>query len=67
MPSDKIVTRIPRAMVNIAKAIPLCHEVFVLDNSDDTHPYRTVLTIIDGEIRANQTPLPVWAERLLPT
>lgn len=65
MPPDKIVARIPRAMANIGRAIPLCHEVFVLDNSSDTDPCRPVFTIIDAHLRYYSMPLPDWAGHLL--
>ena len=65
VPPDKIVERIPRTLRNISQAIPLCHEVLALDNSNDTDPYRPVFRVRDGLAQAHTSPLPDWAEEML--
>ena len=48
---------------NIAKAIPLCDEVRVLDNSSVSRPFLPVLTIKQGQRTIHMQPLPEWAKR----
>jgi predicted ABC-type ATPase len=62
VPEDKVASRIPRTLENIAKAIPLCDEVRVLDNSSISQPFLPVLTIKQGKRKAHKRPLPEWAK-----
>ena len=63
VPDDKVDERIPRTLENIARAIPLCDEVWVLDNSSISQPFLPVLTIKQGQRKIHVQPLPEWAER----
>lgn len=66
VPTDKILSRIPRAIENVRKAIPLCDHVRILDNSDAANPYRVVLTIRSGQVECVQVDgLPEWAQVFL--
>ncbi len=67
VPTQKIIDRIPRALANIKKAIPLCDEVHLLDNSSIEAPLLTVATIDQGIATIHASPLPDWAASLLQT
>ena len=54
VPVDKIISRIPRTLANVKTAIPLCDEVWVLDNSRVDNPYQPVVTMKNGlKLEAN--------------
>ncbi len=62
VPEEKIISRIPRVLENVAKAIPLCDDVRVLDNSRLDNPFKPILTI-QGSVRTeHQLPLPEWTQ-----
>lgn len=61
VPEDKIESRIPRFLDNVIRAIPLCDEVRVLDNSRLDTPFVPVLTIRAGRQELHRQPLPDWA------
>lgn len=68
VPDDKIADRIPRLIDNISKAIPLCDQVRLLDNSRADNPFRPVVTIRNSpgrQVEPQETPMPVWATYLL--
>jgi len=62
VPDDKVVARIPRTLEHVATAIPLCDEVWILDNSSLQHPFLPVITIKQGQRREHVCPLPEWAK-----
>ena len=63
VPEEKIETRIPRTIDNVLNALPLCDDVWVLDNSSVQEPYKKVLRIQGGNMQAFIHPLPDWASR----
>lgn len=63
VPEEKIETRIPRTVDNVLNALPLCDDVWVLDNSSAQEPYKKVLRIQGGNMQAFIHPLPDWASR----
>ena len=66
VPQDKIRTRIPRTLKNVKAAIPLCDEVYVLDNSRLEEPFRQILKIENGQVVAlTSEVLPQWAQALM--
>jgi len=65
VPADKIESRIPRTLANVARAIPLCDQVRVLDNSSCDQPYKKVVTIKSGVLIFKLEPLPKWANDLI--
>ncbi|OEJ65521.1 AAA family ATPase [Magnetovibrio blakemorei] len=65
VPDKKVVSRIPRTLKNVEKAIPLCNQVYVLDNSSLENPFLKVLTIKDGARTEHIKPLPTWADLLM--
>lgn len=67
VPEDRIRSRIPRTLDNVKAAIPLCDEVYVLDNSRLDEPFKRVMTWVNGQVSMNCKALPEWAEKLLVT
>ena len=65
VPDEKVEVRIPRTLSHVKKAVPLCDQVRVLDNSHSESPFIPVLSIIHGQTARHLDPLPKWAEKLL--
>lgn len=65
VPREKIYSRIPRTMKNIAKVLPLVDEARLLDNSTRENPYRQVAIIKKGRRVKVTNQLPEWAEAML--
>lgn len=61
VPEEKIESRIPRTVDNVLNALPLCDDLWVLDNSSASDPFRKILRIQDGQLHAFVNPLPDWA------
>ena len=60
VPEDKIRTRIPRTLKNVAIAAPLSDNFIVFDNSSFELPYQKVLTIKNGTVTVHVENLPDW-------
>ncbi|RLA03595.1 MAG: hypothetical protein DRQ60_03945 [Gammaproteobacteria bacterium] len=68
VPDDKIASRIPRLLENLRRAIPLCDQVRLLNNSSVDNPFKPIATIRNRagrEVEQQQSPLPGWARFLL--
>ena len=65
VPEDKVRSRIPRTLDNVAKAIALADEVHLVDNSSFDDPFRRLACVRTGEVRVFESPLPAWAGELL--
>ncbi len=65
VPDDKVDSRIPKTLDNIKKAIPLCDEVRVFENSSLARPFLPVLTIKKGRVEKELDVLPTWALNLI--
>jgi predicted ABC-type ATPase len=65
VPAEKIRTRLPRVMDNIAAVIPLTDEAVFLDNSLRHDPFRQVARVVKGRCAWAVDPLPDWAKGLL--
>ena len=63
VPEDKVLSRIPRLLENLNKAMALCDEVRMLDNSSLDAPFMPVLTIKQGQRIRHLKPLPDWASQ----
>jgi len=61
VPDEKVVARIPRMLAHVCRAIPLCDQVRIFDNSSLGQPFMPVLTIRDGQRVIHMDPLPEWA------
>ncbi|MBT3272613.1 MAG: dephospho-CoA kinase [Spirochaetales bacterium] len=65
VPVDKIHSRIPRTMNNIAAALPLVNEARLLNNSSRDNPFLPTAIVRQGRLRWADAPLPEWAEDIL--
>ena len=65
VPADKIITRIPRTLANVRKALPLVDWFKLYDNSSQAQPYRSIAVIKHGKLEIEQGALPHWAQSLL--
>jgi predicted ABC-type ATPase len=63
VPTEKLRTRYPRTMENLAKAIKELAHVIVFDNSDLRRPFRKVAAYELGRMVEKQVPLPRWLPR----
>lgn len=65
VPSDKLKSRFPRIMSNLAAAIHKLPHVLIFDNSDLTTPFRQLAIFEHGELAFSNTPFPEWLQPLL--
>lgn len=65
VPPDKVVSRIPRTLENLRKALPLCDQVHVLDNSSASSPFERVAVLKAQVPVFLAEPLPEWVGELL--
>lgn len=67
VPEQKVEPRIHRALENLKKAIPLCDQVRLMDNSSARQPLRLVATLREAgtKVEVHQKPLPRWAAQVL--
>jgi len=65
VPDEKVEQRIPRTLAQVKKAIPLCDQVRVMDNSSSDNPFIPVVSIIGGQTIRHFHPLPEWAGNLV--
>jgi predicted ABC-type ATPase len=60
----KLRARFPRTLRNLATAIPLADEAFLLDNSALETPFRLVAVYARGQPVSRHPPIPAWARGL---
>lgn len=65
VPDEKVETRLPRLLKNVKVAIPLCDEVYLLDNSRADNPFQMIATIKVGALKRHTSQTPEWAEFLV--
>ena len=65
VPDEKIINRIPRVLKLIKQTLPLCDQVFILDNSRAENPFQQVAAISGNHIDFQQHTMPDWARELL--
>ena len=65
VPDEKVEQRIPRTLALVRKAIPLCDQVRILDNSRSDRPFTPVATIIGERTTRYFDPLPEWAGQII--
>lgn len=65
VPEDKIEQQIPRLLGNLKSVLPLCDQVYLLDNSSAVDPFRKRATVRNGDIQRCLSILPQWAEAIL--
>jgi predicted ABC-type ATPase len=65
VPPEIIRSRMPRAMKNVAAALPLVYEARLLDNASRATPFKEVALVRKGRRVRTAEPLPPWAEEML--
>lgn len=65
VPDDKVLSRLPRTLANVRRALPLCDELHLLDNSSAEDPFQRVASLVDGQLQRHIEPSPSWAWSLL--
>lgn len=65
VPPDKLVSRYPRTLENLRRAIRDLPLVLVFDNDDLAQPYRRVAEFSDGNPVLLADPVPSWLKNLL--
>ncbi len=65
VPAEKIHSRVPRTVQNVAAALPLVDEARLLDNSRRDDPFRQVAIVRQGACVWAAEPLPAWARQML--
>lgn len=63
-PGD-VIARYPKVFENAAAAVPIAHEIRLIDNSDVDNPFREVASIVDGTRTEMVDVLPTWARTVL--
>jgi predicted ABC-type ATPase len=58
VPDDKIASRFPRTLANLAKALTFVDHAFLFDNSSAEAPYRFVAELRGGRIARRGTAVP---------
>lgn len=65
VPDDKVEQRIPRLLQQLRSAIPLCDDVYLLDNSSADNPFSPIARVRDGQVNWQSKPAPQWARQLV--
>lgn len=65
VPDDKVISRIPRTLKLIKKTLPLCDQVYILDNSRADNPFQQLAVIRNGHIAFRHDVMPDWGRELL--
>jgi len=65
VPEKKIEQRIPRLLVHIKEALPLCDHVRILNNSRIDDPFKQMAIISDGQVKFMLGERPQWLMELL--
>lgn len=65
VPTDKIISRIPRTMANVKDALPLTDVAMFYDNSSQSQPFLSVARLNEGQLIQQIDVLPDWAVDML--
>ena len=63
--NEKIVSRLPRTLSNVTRALPLADHALLLDNSSATDPFELAAESRRGIVTVHVDPLPLWARTVL--
>ncbi len=66
VPTEKLIARFPRTLVNLKSALRELPHVRVFDNDDLRTPFRLVTVCEHGELVRLHQPVPKWLKPLLP-
>ena len=67
VPSEKLVSRYPRILVNLREALHGLPHVWVFDNDDLRTPFRLAAICASGKLIGLHPPVPAWLHSLLPS
>ena len=65
VPTEKLIARFPRILLNLGAAVRELPQVRVFDNGDLRHPFRLVAVFENGRPVRMHKPLPKWLRPLL--
>ncbi len=65
VPDEKVAGRLPRTQALIRQALPLCDEVWLLDNASAEQPFKQVARLRDGRLISSLPLLPDWVVEML--
>ena len=65
VPSDKLASRFPRTLTNLAKAVRALPHVLVFDNDDLAQSYRLAAVFERGRLVSLTKSVPTWVKPLL--
>jgi predicted ABC-type ATPase len=65
VPTDKIISRIPRTMKNVQASLILADRVRMYDNSRHDQPYTIVADLTNGQLKIQVSELSRWAKDIL--
>ena len=65
VPGDKVISRISRTLKLIKKTLPLCDQVYILDNSHADNSFQQLAVIRNGHIAFRHDVIPDWCQELL--
>ena len=66
VPTEKLIARFPRTLVNLQAALRELPHVRVFENGDLRSPFRLVAVFENGRLVKLQKPVPKWLRPLLP-
>lgn len=62
VPAEKLITRFPRTLSNLQRAIRELPHVWIFDNEDLRRPFRKVAVYEEGRRQFSVDPMPGWLE-----
>lgn len=65
VPEDKVISRIPRTLKLIKQTLPLCDQLYILDNSRADNPFQQLVVIRNGQFIYRHDAMPDWFQELL--
>lgn len=65
VPTDKIISRLPRTMRYVSNALSLVDIAKFYDNSSHSQPFLSVASLDKGHLNTQMDTLPEWAEKML--
>lgn len=65
VPTEKIISRVPRMLEHVRQSIPLCDLVMAYDNTSRDNPFQAIFSLENGSIAQHIDSLPDWAVSLL--
>lgn len=65
VPTDKIISRLPRTMRYVSNALSLVDIAKFYDNSSHSQPFLSVASLDKGHLNTQMDTLPEWAEKIL--